>query len=100
MLVQIADVVDEHLARCVPPDELHHSGIPESSLLVDELAHVDQPRAHCGDETAPVEQAVSLAEEAQAARALIDIRDRRRGGDEGYPGIGRVGDVPQARRSA
>src|SRR6266508_1915336 len=95
--VQVADVIDEHLPRRIPADEFDHARISETSLLVDEVAHVDQSSSYRCDEAAAVGQPVGIAEEPQTSDALSELRKGARARDQRDPGVGRVRDVPGTR---
>src|SRR5207247_6893599 len=97
MIVEIADVRQEHLARPIQLDEPLHAGVAEARLLFHEARDMDEARAERRDQVGSVFEAVSVAEDPEPPRSLADFGNSARPGDERNPAERRVRDVPDAR---
>ncbi len=82
MVVEIADVRQEHLARPIQLDEPLHPGVAEARLLFHEARDMDEARAKRRDQVGSVFEAVRVAEDPEPPRALADLGNGAGPGDE------------------
>ena len=85
MVVEIADVSQEHLARPIQLDEPLHPRVAEARLLFYEARDMDEARAKRRDQVGSVFEAVRVAEDPEPPCALADLGNGAGPGDERNP---------------